>query len=258
MSIYVLVHGGCHGGWCWQRLARLLRSAGHEVYTPTLTGLGERRHLLSPETNLDTHIDDVVNVLVFEDLKDVILVGHSYSGGVITGVADRALSRVGHLVFLDATHPRNGEAHIDANPIVTDADHKTWRIVDGVELVNGPSLEFIEGMGITDPRDVEWMMERITPQPLKCNKQPLKLADEAAVRKIPCTNINASWSFTVRSPESARRARAGDRVWEIDSGHDLMITEPEALAEMLLRLASPASTSADLDCSRKLPFQQYT
>src|SRR5580700_2534506 len=100
-ATYVLVHGGGHGGWCWQRVVPLLRAAGHEVYTPTLTGLGERSHLLRPDIDLDTHIADVVGVLRYEDLTDVILVGHSYGGMVITGVADRALARIGQLVYLD-------------------------------------------------------------------------------------------------------------------------------------------------------------
>ena len=115
MATYVMVHGGGHGGWCYQRVARLLRSAGHEVYTPTLTGLGERAHLVSSETNLDTHIADIVGVLQFEELTNAIVVGHSYGGMVITGVADRALSRVGHLVFLDAAHPRNGKSLVDSS-----------------------------------------------------------------------------------------------------------------------------------------------
>ncbi len=95
MATFVLVHGGGHGGWCYQKVARLLRAAGHEVYSPTLTGLGERSHLVSSEVDLDLQITDVVNVLRYEDLRDVILVGHSYGGMVITGVADRAADRVG-------------------------------------------------------------------------------------------------------------------------------------------------------------------
>ena len=102
MATYVLVHGGGHGGWCYQRVARILRAAGHDVYTPTLTGLGERSHLVSADVDLDLHIRDIVAVLHYEDLRDVILVGHSYGGMVITGVADRATDRVGRLVYLDA------------------------------------------------------------------------------------------------------------------------------------------------------------
>src|SRR2546429_2332708 len=110
MATYVLVHGGGHGGWCYQKVARLLRANGHDVYTPTLTGLGERSHLLSPAIDLDTHITDVVAVLHYEDLHEAILVGHSYGGVVITGAADRALDRVGQLVYLDGALPGNGEA----------------------------------------------------------------------------------------------------------------------------------------------------
>src|SRR5437763_15130902 len=98
MATYVLVHGGGHGGWCYQKVARILRSAGHEVYTPTLTGLGERAHLVGPRVDLDLHIEDVVALLRYEDLDDVILVGHSYGGMVVTGVADRAAARIGRLV----------------------------------------------------------------------------------------------------------------------------------------------------------------
>src|SRR6516162_6725643 len=104
MATYVLVHGGGHGGWCYGRVARLLRAEGHDVYTPTLTGLGERAHLLDDRVDLHRHVEDVVAVLQFEDLRDVVLVGHSYGGMVITGVADRTADRVGRLVFLDAAN----------------------------------------------------------------------------------------------------------------------------------------------------------
>src|SRR6266516_1091932 len=110
MATFVLDHGGFHGGWCWKRVTPHLRAAGHEVYAPTLTGLGERCHLASPETNLSTHIQDILNVLSYEDLTDVVLVGHSCSGMVITGVADRAPERVTRLVYLDAFVPEDGQA----------------------------------------------------------------------------------------------------------------------------------------------------
>ena len=119
MATYVLVHGGGHGGWCYQRVARLLRSSGHDVYTPTLSGLGERSNLLSPDIDLDLHVRDVVAVLHYEDLHDVILVGHSYGGMVITGAADRAADRIGRVVYLDAANPENGQSLVDvAGPII--------------------------------------------------------------------------------------------------------------------------------------------
>ena len=113
MATYVLVHGGGHGGWCYEKVARRLRAAGHEVYAPTLTGCGERSHLAVPAVDLDLHIRDVVQLLHFEDLRDVILVGHSYGGMVITGIADRAADRIGKLVYLDAANPTNGQSLVD-------------------------------------------------------------------------------------------------------------------------------------------------
>jgi pimeloyl-ACP methyl ester carboxylesterase len=238
MAKFVLVHGGGHGGWCWQRLAPLLRAGGHDVYTPTLTGLGERAHLLNAAIDLDTHITDIAAVLKYEDLSEVILVGHSYGGMVITGVADRALSRIGHLVFLDAAHPKDGEALVQTSPGLMEFARKSSRIVDGCELVMWPSTEVVEMMGVVQPKDAAWLLDKLTPHPWKCFAQPLRLAHEARLRMIPFTNINASWSMKVRPPESIRRATQGERVWEIDTGHDLMITEPQAVAALLSKVAN--------------------
>jgi pimeloyl-ACP methyl ester carboxylesterase len=113
---FVLVHGAWHGGWCWKKVAPLLRAAGHDVFTPTLTGLGERVHLLASEIDLATHVDDVLGVLEYEDLTNVVLVGHSYGGMVISGVAERAGSRLARLVYLDAFLPENGKALRDYAP----------------------------------------------------------------------------------------------------------------------------------------------
>jgi pimeloyl-ACP methyl ester carboxylesterase len=113
MTTFVLVHGATGGGWIWRQVSLLLRTKGVEVYTPTLTGLGECAHLLSPEFDLDTHIQDVVNVMEYEGLSEVILVGHSYGGMVITGVAERIPQRLAHLVYLDAYVPEDGESAMD-------------------------------------------------------------------------------------------------------------------------------------------------
>ena len=237
MTTYVLVHGGHHGGWCYQKVARLLREAGHEVYTPTLTGLGERQHLLNPGVDLEMHITDVVGVLTFEDLHDVILVGHSYGGMVITGVADRAPDRIKELVFLDAAHPRNGESLADVAVQIM-AICKSWvREVDGVEVVTWPETLKPEFFGVTDSADVAWMRPKLQHHPWKCYTQKLRLKDEAAVRRLPRTDINCKR----RREEFDERRKAelleADRAWEIDTGHDLMISEPVKVTEMLLRLA---------------------
>ncbi len=235
-ATYLLVHGGGHGGWCWRRIAPLLRAAGHEVYTPTLTGLGERSHLLRPDIDLDTHIADVLGVLRYEDLMDVILVGHSYGGMVITGVADRALARIGQLVYLDAAHPRQGESLADVAPAMMEATRSELRVVDGVELVLWPNSMAVRYYGVTDPADVAWMQTKLTPHPWKCFTQPLRLADEAAVKRIPRTNINCTTALRMSQGDALQRQLDAERLWEIDTGHDLMITEPRTVADMLLRL----------------------
>jgi pimeloyl-ACP methyl ester carboxylesterase len=239
MATYVLVHGGGHGGWCYRKVTPLLRAAGHDVYAATLTGLGERSHLVGPDVDLDLHITDIVNVLHFEDLRDVILVGHSYGGMVITGVADRAPDRVGHLVYLDGALPEDGESLAAMNPSAMGPAHAGARTVDGVELVLWPDEDADSYYGVTDPEDVAWMRPRLTPHPWKSFAQPLQLRDPAAVRRVPRTNINCLETLKRRPPDRQARAFDANNVWEIDTGHDLMITEPAAVAELLLRLAGP-------------------
>ncbi|MGB8364702.1 MAG: alpha/beta fold hydrolase [Rhizomicrobium sp.] len=238
MATYVLVHGGGHGGWCYQPVARIMRAHGQEVYTPTMTGLGEREHLLSPHVDLNMQITDIVKVLEFEDLHDVILVGHSYGGMVITGVADRATHRIGHLVFLDAATPKNDQSLVDvAGPLML-AARTQGRVVDGIELVLYPGTDPLSFYGVTDPQKIAWMKPKLTPHPWKCFEQKLILTNEAAMRAIPQTHIVCSALMATRNLAELEAVSEG-RLWEIDTGHDLMITEPEAVAEMLLRLASP-------------------
>lgn len=237
MATYVMVHGGGHGGWCYQPVARILRSKGHEVYAPSLTGLGEREHLLSPDIDLDMHITDIVKLLHFEDLRDVILVGHSYGGMVITGIADRATDRIGHVVYLDAATPENGQSLVDvAGPMMLLA-RKAAQVVDGVELVLFPGTDPMHFYGVTEPEQIEWMKSKLTPHPWKCFEQKLVLTNEAEMRKLPETHIVCTSTLATRDVP-ALKARSEGRLWDIETGHDLMISEPEAVAEMFLRVAS--------------------
>lgn len=234
MATYVLVHGAAHGGWCYQKVARILRSAGHEVYTPTMTGVGERAHLLRPDIDLDFHIDDIVKVLEYEDLRDVVLVGHSYGGMVVTGTADRATARIGHVVYLDAATPVNGESLVDLFPTAMSAAVET---VDGVEVVlagTGSSSNH----GVTDPDDIAWLTARLTPHPYACFSQPLQLTNEAGLWEIPQTQIVCTDTLPYRDSARMAKAKAAGRLWDIDTGHDLMISEPEAVANLLLRVPS--------------------
>ncbi len=237
MATYVLVHGGGHGGWCYQRVARLLRAAGHEVYAPTLTGLGERSHTVGPNVDLDLHIRDVVAVLHFENLHDVILVGHSYGGMVITGVADRAAGRVGRLVYLDAATPVNGQSLVDVAGPIIQAVRPMGEVVDGVELVLLPAPDAGLLYGATDPDDLAWMAERLTGHPWVCFEQPLVLTNEPALWAIPQYHVVCTSTLATRDPDQMAKARAEGRLWAIDTGHDLMITEPHAVADALLEIA---------------------
>lgn len=238
MATFVLVHGGGHGGWCYQRVARILRAEGHEVHTPTLTGLGERSHLLDDRVDLDRHVADVAAVLRFEDLRDVILVGHSYGGMVITGVADREADRVGRIVYLDAATPVNGQSLVDVAGPVINAVRPMGEVVDGIELVLLPGPDAGLLYGVTDPADLAWMAERLTPHPWKCFEQPLRLGDEGSLWAIPRFHIVCTSTLATRDREQMARARAEGRLWDIDTGHDLMITEPVKTADALLQVAA--------------------
>ena len=145
MRTYVLVHGGGHGGWCWKKLTPLLQAQGHSVYTPTMTGFGDRRHLLNDRVDLETNVTDICNLLYYEDLREVILVGHSYAGIVIAGVADRMPNRVAELVYLDANIPENGEAITDIRPDLTAVLRQESSVVDGAEVIarhTGSTMRF--------------------------------------------------------------------------------------------------------------------
>src|SRR5262249_21851214 len=170
MASFVLVHGAWHGGWCWLRVARLLRDAAHEGYTPTLTGLGERAHLAGPEIDLETHVQDVVGMLEAEELRNVILVGHSYAGLVVGGVAARAGNRVSQLVYLDAFVPESGKSLLDYLGARADAIRESARTVgDGWRVPPFPPERF----GVTSQRDRDSLQRRLVPQPLKSFEQPL-------------------------------------------------------------------------------------
>jgi pimeloyl-ACP methyl ester carboxylesterase len=224
MSIYVLVHGATAGGWIWQSIPSRLRAAGHDVFTPTLTGLGERRHLFNPDITMETHILDVFNVLFFEDLCQVVLVGHSYGGAVITGVAEKAAGRLSRLVYIDAIVPQDGEAAKDLyDPPVVQALTEHY-------LNGGQSLP-ANGAETSDPR--------FTEHPLKTFIQPFHLKSEAA-KALPRTYIFCTdkAEMGIRGQgiiRSAGRAKAaGWPYHELHTGHHPMWTMPGKLTDLLL------------------------
>jgi pimeloyl-ACP methyl ester carboxylesterase len=224
-------------------VARILRSAGHEVYAPTMTGVGERSHLIGPEVDLDMHIDDIAAVLRYEDLRDVILVGHSYGGMVITGTADRAAERIGRLVYLDAANPVNNQSLVDVSGPIIESTRPHGEVVNGAELVLLPAPGAGAFYGVTDPADIAWMDERLTGHPWRSFEQPLRLTNEAALWAIPQYHIVCTSTLATRDPELMGQARADGRLWAIDTGHDLMITEPQQVADALLQIAGPSSST---------------
>jgi pimeloyl-ACP methyl ester carboxylesterase len=242
MATYLLIHGAWHGGWCWRRVVPLLRAAGHEVLTPTLTGLGERAHLLTREVGLDTHAQDVVGELEYEDLRDVVLVGHSYGGMVITAVAERAAERLAHLVYLDAFVPRDSQSQMDllGPEFLALFQEQAELHGDGWKLPSFPAERF----GVTKEEDLAWVRPRLGPHPFKTKLDKVRLANPKAA-KIARTYIYCSDPAIGPFGQFAERARAeaGWRYRELATGHDAMVTEPKRLAEMLMEVATAGAAS---------------
>ena len=237
MTNFVLVHGAWHGGWCWSRVAPLLRCAGHEVFAPTLTGLGERAHLASADVNLDTHIADILGVLEAEELDDIVLCGHSYGGMVITGVAQRVVERVDTLVFLDAFVPKNGQSVLQlmGSERAHSIRKQASRTGDGWRIDPMPAEVF----QVRDANDAAWIDRRCVPQPIATFGQPIESASAiAAVRhRIYIRADNDRVTAYAHCAEHAKSATD----WgyhEISAGHDVMVDAPEALAEVLLAAVS--------------------
>jgi pimeloyl-ACP methyl ester carboxylesterase len=238
MASYVLVHGGGHGGWCYAKVKRLLEAEGHEVFAPSLTGLAERSRSLSSSVDLDHHIDDVVQLMAYWDLTDVVLVGHSYGGMVITGAADRATDRVGKLVFLDAANPRNGQSLLDVAGPVIEMTRPHGAVVNGTEVVLLPGEGAAAFYGVTDPDDLAWVDARLTAHPWMCFEQKLDLQHEDELWTIPQFHIVCDSTMLSRDQTMIAEARAAGRLWHIDTGHDLMVTEPAFVASALEEIAA--------------------
>ena len=255
MTTYVLIGGAWLGGWCWQRIARRLREEGHDVYPVTLTGLGERVHVASPEVDLDTHITDVVNLIEFEDLHDVVLVGHSYGGLVVTGAADRIPERISCLVYLDTAPLPDGTILIETFP------PEVRRYIEGQveELGEGwrwpmPPEEELAGFGSLEGVDedhLRLLYLRATPQPFGTYKGRLRLANPAreALPKlgIVCSFPLAQVRMMIASGNPLFRGLAGPewRFAELPTGHWPMFSRPDDLADLLLELPSEEPVRSD-------------
>jgi pimeloyl-ACP methyl ester carboxylesterase len=240
MAIFVLVHGSSGGGWVWQKLAPILRASGHQVYTPTLTGLSDRAHLLNCGVNLTTHITDVANLLWYEDLSDVILVGNSYAGMVITGVAAKVPERLKLVIYLDAYVPADGQNEADLLPPPMRAAREADAAAHGGLTEPPPPAIF----GITDPALAEWVKARSTPHPWSTYAEPVPAgsARSAALRRvfIHCT-VKPPTTPDLFASSAAKARTSGWPVHELRAGHLAMLTAPRELAALLQQVSEEAS-----------------
>lgn len=235
MATFVLVTGAWHGSWCWKRVRKILTARGHDVFTPTLTGLCERSHLLSPEIDLETHIEDVANLIRWEELKDLVLVGHSYGGCVISGVADRLARNIRTLVYLDAFVLEDGQSLHDTLP----ADQRQLQIDlaaaegDGWRLPPIPAAAFN-----VNEADRAWVDAQCTAQPLATFQQKLRLTRGPPAVGATHYIYASGWEGTPfgRFYEAAKAQGWGAS--QIACGHDVMLDRPEALSAILLDLAA--------------------
>ena len=230
---FVLVHGAWHGGWCWQRVADRLRRGGHAVFTPTLTGLGERSHLLRAGIDLTTHVTDVVNVIKWEELSDVVLCGHSYGGMVISGVADQMSGAIRSIVFLDAFVPKNGEATQDLTSSAVVEIARAAMARGEITMPPRPA----EAFGV-NAADRAWVDRLCVGQPIGTFTQ--KLALTGARDRIAGKSYIRAASYANPGFDRALAAARSDPSWrtyEVSCGHDVMVDAPDRLTEILLEAA---------------------
>jgi pimeloyl-ACP methyl ester carboxylesterase len=234
---FVLIHGAWHGGWCWRRIADILTANGHRVFTPSLTGLAERSHLLSTSINLDTHIADIVNVFQWEDVEDATLVGHSYGGWPISGATEKLEGKISSIVYLDAFLPENGQKSMD----FTSA---SWRqqLLDAIAKGEaGRPVPDAANFNILDPKDVAWVQAKMTPQPTGVAVQPIALT--GARDRIPRKTYIRAIDHPQPSFDAALAKCKADRSWRTfefaahEAGHDIMVDAPGKLAEILEAVA---------------------
>ena len=231
---FLVCHGAWGGGFAWKKMHLLMQAAGHRLLTPSYTGLGERAHLANPSIDLDTHIEDILNVIKYEDLRDIVLVGHSYGGMVATGVADRARDRVAQLIYIDAFAPGDGQSLFDLN--------ETGRVTSQDAAKNGDGWRVppMQPPPDTAPADIEWLSPRRVSMPIKCFETKLKL--QGGKLTLPRSYIYATRIAPADTFGSMARQAKNDPAWryfEIDASHSPNVTAPEALMALLVKIASP-------------------
>jgi pimeloyl-ACP methyl ester carboxylesterase len=232
-TTFLVCHGAWSAGWAWKKMHPLMQAAGYRLVTPTYTGLGEREHLANRSVDLETHIQDILNVIKYEDLRDIVLIGHSYGGMVATGVADRARDRINQLIYLDAFVPDDGQSLLDLNEPARQAMMERARSGDGWRVPPNPTPPD------TTSADVAWLTERRVDMPIKCFEMPLKLRHGQLTLPrsyIYATRITPADTF---GPFAKRlKSEPGWRYHEIDASHSPHVTAPEALMGLLQKIVA--------------------
>ena len=232
-ATFLVCHGAWSAGWAWKKLHPLMSAAGHRLVTPTYTGLGEREHLANPSIDLETHIHDILNVIKYEDLRDIVLIGHSYGGMVATGVADRARDRVVQLIYLDAFVPKDGQSLLDLNEPARQRMLELAKSGDGWRVPPNPTPPD------TSQADLEWLTERRVFQPIKCFEMPLKLrGGELTLPRSYIYATRATAADTFRPFAERVKSEAGWRYHELDASHSPNVTAPEALMALLEKIVA--------------------
>jgi pimeloyl-ACP methyl ester carboxylesterase len=230
---FLVCHGAWSAGWAWKKMHPLMQAAGHRLVTPTYTGLGERAHLAHRGIDLDAHIEDMLNVIKYEDLHDIVLVGHSYGGMVATGVADRARDKVGQLIYIDAFVPQDGQSLLDLNEVARPRMQELSKTGDGWRVPPNPTPPD------TPPADVEWLTERRVDMPIKCFEAKLKL--QGGPLTLPRRYIYATRIAPADTFGPFARMTKGDAAWsyyEIDASHSPNVTAPETLMALLQKITA--------------------
>ena len=232
MATFLVCHGAWSAGWAWKKMHPLMAAAGHRLVSPTYTGLGEREHLANPSIDLETHVQDILNVIRYEDLRDIALIGHSYGGMVASGVADRAREAIAQLIYLDAFVPGDGQCLLDFL-----AESERRRMLGLAKSGDGWRVPPNPTPPDTPPADVEWLSERRVHHPIKCFEMKLKLHGELT---LPRSYIYATRAAPLDTfGQFARRAKTepGWRYHEIDASHSPHVTAPDALMTLLQKIA---------------------
>jgi pimeloyl-ACP methyl ester carboxylesterase len=231
-KVFVLVHGAWHGGWCWRRVSDLLEAKGHKVFTPTMAGLGACSHLLNKDVNLTTHITDIVNFIKWEDISDIVLVGHSYGGYIVSGVAEQLADKIGSIVFLDAFIPESGDslAASSSQPVREAIAAAVGRGELALKPVSAAVFRVNE-------KDRAWVDAKCTPHPIAALTEKITLTgarDKIAKKSY----IRAAGYPSVPFDAALAKAKAASwKTFEMTAGHDAMVDEPDKLADILQQVA---------------------